>query len=378
MKKIIKAILQIIFLLTVSACQPRNENFPVSQVVNTFPATTTSIPECKFNNLAFPTSSQFNPISNNNAIAYSDGSSAGGLTLFFPDTENKIIIRQLNKLGVSGIDTSFAWSPTGTKIAFLHSRVTEGRMDNKAYIMLADLSKGTICPLLNTPLIYTSTIRLFWSPNEEQIVWNDNGKIDILSVQEGIIKNFAQDSSSNPQWININHIGFIRKTNEVSKQDLVIQSVDDLSSNVILSEVSNLFSFSFSPDNKWLVYSYSKPRESLHEFFSMLINLDTGVEEHLGKGIYTYWSPNSQYLLGSYYGNVYLVQPNTPNQINDLGFNGCLNESPWSKDSLNFVISLCNDGTKKSLLGVYSLEDMKLLELNIEIQSPVVPAWNSH
>ncbi len=372
----------IILLLTLNACLANNEptispnlDITPSSTFTSLPITSAPSVDCKFNNLDYPLSSQFTPIDGENAIAYSNSESAGGLALFFPDTESKTIIHQL---GISGVDTSFAWSPTGTKIAFLHTKVIEGRMDSESYLMLADLSKGTICPLLDSSLSYTSTIQLFWSPDGKLITWSNNGSMSKLNLENGIIENFASNAY-NFQWIDSNHIAFIQTTEEKLEHDLVIQSLDTQSTTIILSTSSTPFDFSFSPDNKWLVYSYSKQGELLQENYSNLINLTTGVETELGKGTFSYWSPNSQYLLGSRgYDGIYLIQPNLSNQVVSLDFFGCLYKETWSKDSMNFAISLCKDGTKKATVGIYNIEEMKLLESSIEIYSPVIPAWNSH
>lgn len=377
MKKSFKPSFQIILLLVLSACLPNNNN-SINQVVNIPSPTPNPISECKFNNLDYPIASQFPPINGENAIAYSNGESAGGLALFFPHTEEKVIIHQLQKLGLSGKDTNFSWSPTGTKIVFLHTKVTEEVLDNKSYLMLANLSEGIICPLVDMPFIYSSTKQFFWSPDEKSIAWKENGNISILNLETSLINIFSEDTFGNIQWIDSNHIAFIQKTTSETKFNLIIQSLDTSEQTIVLTEVSHLFGFSFSPDNKWLVYSYSKPNELLNQMYSNLIKLDTGVKTELGKGVFFNWSPNSQYLLGSTYGSIFLVQPSVSNQVTELEVSGCLYDDAWSGDNLSFVIALCRDGSKKAMIGIYSIEEMDLLELNIEVHSPITISWNSH
>lgn len=281
MRKSFKSSFQIIFLLVLSACLPKNNNISVSQVVNIPSATPNPISECKFNNLVFPVASQFPPINGENAIVYSNSTSAGGLALFFPNTGKAITIHKLEKTGLSGKDTNFSWSPTGTKIVFLHSRVNKGILDSKSYLMLANLSKGTICPLVDAPFIYSSTKQFFWSPDEKAIAWNKNGNINILNLETSLINVFSEDTFGNIQWIDSNHIAFSQKTKTQSNGNLIIQSVDTSEKTIILTEVPHLFEFAFSPDKKWLVYSYGKS-----ELFSNLINLETGKEIELGKGVF--------------------------------------------------------------------------------------------
>ena len=383
-----------IFLVAVTSCTgnaptstPATDADAVATIVaatltafpTAIPTSTEAAPKllsfCRFGATSSLATTNFAPLNGKGAIAYSSDSLQEGLTLIFPDTGEIVPLHQLRTHGLVGTDMSISWSPDGTKIAFLYSESWTPR--SESYLMLADLLLGEICPIVNVQARYGRPV---WSPDGDKLTFVDfgNSQLKLIKLDDGSELTIAVNvfdasfDEARPMWLDSEHVVYIRATETEFVTDLVNQPIDGSVSTVVLEKVSGLRDFSFSVDGKWLAYSV---RGNI-----ILRNLQTGSEQNLGDDLSSpYWSPDSNYLLGKAgLSAIWLIQPNSSDQITVLNFFGCLGNEPWASDSQRFAVLLCADGSKSTKIAVYDLNTTELQELPIEDLAPSFPAWNNH
>lgn len=314
--------------------------------------------------------SRFTPVDGRGTIAFSADYSRDGLALLFPETNSTVAVHQLTASRLPGSDMGFAWSPDATRIAFLYSELGV-QPQPQTYLMLADLSTGEICPLVEEQGMYS---RPAWAPDGRWLAFTeyDSGQLKVLRLNDGMVLTLSSSVriNTNPDWVDETHVAYIRLTDIESVADLVVQPLDGSEPNILLEDKFDLRAFSFSPDGNWLAYFANGAK---------LRNLGSGSEHDLGnERTFLAWSPDSQSLLGvGGLAGIFLVRPSSSSEATQLDVLGCPGSQPWASNSRRFVVNLCKDGSKLSNLGIYDLDTGILTELPLADLAPFALAWST-
>lgn len=315
-----------------------------------------------------PVASRFDPVKGDDAIAYSDD----GLRIVLLQTKSTITIHPLTRLGLNGVDRNFAWSPSGTRIAFLY---TDSRPEGCAhgYLMVADLSRGEVRPLMPTSGLYSQPA---WSPDSEWLAFTDEiGHLMAMHVSGGEVVTVSEQALglSAPAWLDTQQVAYIRPIGGArTLADLVRQPLDGSTPLILLKDVAQLNEFALSADGKYVAY-----------FGGALywVNMQSGDKKNLGlePSERLQWSPNGEYLIGrGGMAGIYLVQPQvsmTVTQMNFLGLPG--SRQTWAPDSRQFA-ALIGPEDQLPTIGIYDMATRKLSELSITVRPPYELAWSTH
>jgi WD40-like Beta Propeller Repeat len=270
----------------------------VAETLTAFPsATTLPVPTkplsvCRLAPSSFPEITHFTPVDGKGAIAYSSNFLQDGLTLVFPDTGKVEPLHQLKMQSRKGADMGISWSPDGTKIAFLYAELGPGK--SESYLMVADLLLGEVCAINQTLALHSNPL---WSPDGKMIALADYSpaQLKVINLDDGSERNIANNvleaSFDSPlRWENSAYIAYIRTTEIESTGDLVKQPLDGSTPTLLLEKVFGLYSFSLSPDGKWLAYNSFDP--AILSGRAILKNLQSGMEQTLeGEDLATFTGP---------------------------------------------------------------------------------------
>jgi Tol biopolymer transport system component len=147
-----------------------------------------------------------------------------------------------------GVDCEASWSPNGKKIAFMSERSFHNA---EIYVMNADGSKQTQLTFDDQ----TFDAYPAWSPDGTQIVWTDEGHLDVMNAdgsgQRALL--LGLDSATEPDWSSLGRIVFIGSAGG-SKAD--VYTVGDDGSNLKQLTFTPGFEFDpvWSPDGKRIAF----------------------------------------------------------------------------------------------------------------------------
>ncbi len=298
--------------------------------------------------LKIPETTHFDPIDGHGAIAYS----SDGLQLVFPTSLLTTTVHSLATLGLNGVDRNFAWSPDATQIAFLY---TDPRPDpcGYGYLMLADLAKGEVRPLIQKLARYGQPV---WSPDGQRLALTDDaGRLSAVYVGDGSLTILSDSAAalSTPGWMDAEHIVYAERPKPNNLTALVSQAWDGSAPSVLLQEV-RMNEFALSPNGQRVayyggaLYLADLPSKSIE-------NLGLNPSERLQ------WSPDGTYLLGrGGLAGIFLVQPHASvpvSQVNFLGVPGSIQS--WSPDGSRFA-ALIGPEDKLPTIGIYDVSAQAL------------------
>lgn len=316
--------------------------------------------------LETPSITHFEPIEGQGAIAYS----GDGLQLVFPTSLLTTTVHSLSALGLNGVDRDFAWSPDATEIAFLY---TDLRPDpcGHGYLMLADLAKGEVRPLIQTLARYGQPV---WSPDGRRLaLTNDAGQLSIVSLDDDSTLILSEHAAplSTVAWLDAEHVVYAERAEPNSLTRLVSQNLDGSVPEVLLQHV-RIYAFSLAPNGNQVAYDGGG---SIY-----LADLPSNSSESLGPypSERLQWSPDGKYLLGrGGLAGIFLVQPGDSapvSQVKFLGLPGLLQS--WSPDSSRFAALIGPEGELPTI-GIYDVAAQKLTDLSVVVQPPYALAWST-
>lgn len=377
------------------ACASTSNIIPVSPPLPTVPVIQPAEPPesrpCPSPQIGPPPASRFDPLDSAGAIAYSND----GLWLVYPAAERTVLLH-------SGSDTAFAWSPDGNRLVFLSRLRSEPCAF--AFLMLADLRRGTIRPLADRPGLYS---RPAWSPDGQYLAYvESNGRLQALRLSDGLVQVLSEDAyvskvtdlsgdpvdavPAAPRWVDATHLAYLRSDGSGRRAGLAQVALDGSERGILVQESVNPYDgFAFTPNGQRLAYALSADAQSDEgETPLVVVDLRSGerleISDNSSRRVRSpasrlQWSPDGAYLVGGAgLAGLFLVEGEPPAyRVSQLEAFGVLGEAQsWAPDSRRFVILVEEGGRPLPGLAIYDLEQTTLRRLPVELRPPYAVAWS--
>ncbi|HPL29541.1 MAG TPA: hypothetical protein PLG21_15955 [Anaerolineae bacterium] len=333
---------------------------------------------CAQRPIALPEPARFDPLPDaRGAIAVS--TAGGGFGLAFPDTGAVVPIHTLAPWcgqQVRQAAVGLAWSPDGRRIAFVYSEYGPPQEEQAGYLMLADLKRGEVRPLLQDAGVYG---RPAWSPDGTRLAyvrWDGQGKLSVLDVASGVVSVIVADAvftpAQAPAWLDGAHIAYTRTAGaKLTQAELVSLALDGSPAQAI---VQSGWVYGISPDGRRVAYNAGKEVR--------LLDMASGVSQALGTtpgGGQLQWSPDGRYLLACPGpAGLLLSRPGPAGPLQQLEAPGGLGGQAWSPDSQRFAfITGDNDASAGKLpaLAIYDIESRAAKRLSTVVALPWELVW---
>jgi len=323
--------------------------------------------------ISLPEAARFAPVEDaTGAIAYSDD----GLWLTFPETGATVAVHPLGG-DTRKADRSFAWSPDGRQIGFVHALYGPPLECQLGYLLLADLDFGEVRVLLPRPGVYSQPA---WSPGGERLAFvrvtqPGLGELSVLHVPSGTQITLGERASSwqwlAPAWLDDEHVLYARVNGaDPQRFDLVSQPLGEGEPRIVVpaEETFGLKTFAFSPHARQVAFNRGSQ--------VVLVDVDSGAATSVGvmpEVLMLFWAPDGRHILGQAgLGDLYLAQVGSPSSAVHLGFSGVLGQiQPWAPDSRRFALVV---GSAPHL-GIYDVGERALASLPIVVGRPWELAW---
>ncbi|MDI7274681.1 MAG: hypothetical protein QME94_01760, partial [Anaerolineae bacterium] len=299
------------------------------------------------------------------AIAYS----ADGLRLAFPETGVTVLVHPLGS-DTKEADRSFAWSPDGRQIAFVHALYGPPLECQLGYLLLADLDPGQVRVLLSRPSVYGQPA---WSPDGERLAFvrvieSGLGELSVLHVASGTQITLGERASSwpwlAPAWLDDGHVLYARVNGADPRRfDLVSQPLGEGDPHIVVpaEESFGLKTFASSPRARQVALNRGSQ--------VVLVDVDSGAATSsvgaMPEVLRLFWALDGRHILGQAgLGGLYLAQVGSPSPAAHLGFLGAPGQNqPWAPDSQRFALVV---GSAPHL-GIYDMSEQALELLPVAV-----------
>jgi dipeptidyl aminopeptidase/acylaminoacyl peptidase len=312
---------------------------------------------------ASPFYARFTPVDSAGLITVS----ADGVTLVDPDNGALHPIHPLTQINRTGWDTGLSWSPDGSMLAFLHAPAGQDPA-MPFFLLVADLSAGEVCPLLQLPGWYSLPA---WSPDGANLAVTDGSRdiLVVVEIESQNATNLAVDAYGGipPQWVDTLQVAYItlgmRNTG-----DLVLAQLGRARPVVLLKNVPGLRDFQFSDDGAWLAYFAG----GLH-----VKNMANGQLSTVGDMTASLWLPGQQYLMvqpGA--GGLALLDTQQRFAARMLPFSGLFGRQSFAPDGRFAVFDYTPPGEQDSQITIWDSSSDELRPLEIPGEPAFEPAWS--
>jgi Tol biopolymer transport system component len=178
------------------------------------------------------------------------------------DTSAGILVMNADRSGETGLcgggggtggvyDMKPAWSPDGTKIAFIHQIYGE----NSAYVTNADGTGGAT--QLTHPEYADSPYDLAWSPDGQKIAYSESGRILVMDAADGSNKTLVMMNGEAPAW-SPDGTRMAFQSHRDGNSEIYVMNADGTGLARLTANVSADIEPDWSPDGTKIVFASSR------------------------------------------------------------------------------------------------------------------------